>query len=235
VADVHGNSIGIGYNLGALYQLDSATRIGLDYRSRIRHNISGAQKITVPASYSLISPAAVGLLNAATSAATTSITLPDSLSAGLYRQITPRLAVMGSVEWTEWSLLNALYITPTNGSGGMVVEERYRNTWFAAIGANYRLLDSLLLQTGFGYDQSPVDDANRTTRVPDADHYDVGFGLQYQILPRTSLELAYGHVFTPGGSIHNTASASALTPSGTIAGTYDDSANSVTVGMIAKF
>jgi long-chain fatty acid transport protein len=105
-ADVHGNSIGIGYNLGVMYQFDADTRIGIDYRSRIRHNISGEQKITVPEIYSQLSPAAVSLLNASSSAATTSVTLPDSLSAGIYHQMTPQWAVMGSVEWTDWSLLN---------------------------------------------------------------------------------------------------------------------------------
>ncbi len=235
LADVHGNSLGVGYNVGVLYQFDAATRIGLDYRSRIRHNITGVQKVTVPAIYSLYSPAAAALLNAANSAATSSITLPDSLSAGIYHQITPRWAVLGSVEWTEWSLFNALNITPTNGSGSTVLAERYRNSWDVGVGTNVQLLDNVLLQTGFSYDESPVDNANRTSRVPDADHYNLGFGVQYQILPSTNLQFAYLHIFTPGGTISNTASSSALTPSGTILGSYADSDNSATLGVIVKF
>jgi long-chain fatty acid transport protein len=92
IADVHGNSLGVGYNLGALYQLDAETRVGLDYRSRIRHDIHGIQKVTVPSIYTSDSPFIVALLNAANSGATTSITLPDSFSGGVYRQITPRFA-----------------------------------------------------------------------------------------------------------------------------------------------
>jgi long-chain fatty acid transport protein len=195
VADVHGNSLGVGYNIGVLYQFDADTRIGLDYHSRIRHDINGAQKVTVPAIYSLYSPAAVALLSAANSRATTTITLPDSLSAGIYHHI----------------------------------------SWYAGVGMNYQLLDAVMLQTGFGYDESPVTDANRTTRVPDADHYDLGFGVQYQINPNANLQFAYAHVFTPGGTINSTASTSALTPSGAILGSYADSDNSVTLGMVLKF
>jgi long-chain fatty acid transport protein len=237
LADTHGNDLGVGYNLGVLYKFDDATRIGIDYRSRIRHDISGEQKITVPTSYSLFaleSPEAAALveaLNAANSGARTSITLPDDLDIGIYHQITQKWAVMGSVEWTDWSLFNALNVTPTNGAPGTTIEEHWHNTWYAGIGTNYQVLDNLMLQTGFAYDESPVTDSNRTTRVPDADHFDLGFGVQYQILPSTNLQLAYLHVFSPGGTIDSTASAS----SGTIIGSYDDSDNSVTAGVTVKF
>jgi long-chain fatty acid transport protein len=132
-------------------------------------------------------------------------------------------------------MLNALDITPTNGTTGTVISERWRNTWYVGIGSNYQLLDNLLLQSGFGYDQSPVTDSNRTTRVPDADHYDVGFGAQYQLLPNTNVQLAYLHVFSPGGTVDSTASTSKLTPSGTIHGSYTASDNSVTLGLLTKF
>ena len=235
VAAVSGNSLGVGYNLGLLYQFDSATRIGLDYRSRIRHNISGKQDVTVPSIYAAFSPETADLLRAANSNATTTVTLPDSFSAGIYHQFTPRFAMMASVEWTDWSLFNALPITATNGSGNTVIEENWRNTWYAGIGTNYQLLDNLMLQSGFGFDQSPVTDSNRTTRVPDANHYDIGFGVQYQVLPSATLQLAYLHVFTPGGNINSTASTSPITPSGTIIGSYADSDNSVTLGVVMKF
>jgi long-chain fatty acid transport protein len=235
-AAVSGNSLGVGYNIGALYQFDSDTRIGLDYRSRIRHDVTGKQKVTVPSIYATYSPAIASSLNAQNSAATTSVTLPDSLNIGVYHQITPRWAVMGNVEWTEWSLFNALSITPTTpGVAGTVIEENWRNTWFAAIGTNYMVLDNVMLQTGFGFDQSPVTDANRTTRVPDGNHYDLGFGVQWQVLPSTNVQLAYLHVFVPNGSINSTASTGGLTPSGTIIGSYADSDNSVTMGVVMKF
>ena len=228
--ELRGTSLGVGYNVGILYQFDDATRIGFDYHSRIRHNITGGQYVSIPASYSVV-PGVVGLLNAANTRATTSITLPDSAGIAFYHQVTPQFALLGSVEWTDWSLLKTLNITASNGSGNTTLQENWHNTWFAGIGSNYQLTSKLMLQSGFGYDQSPVTDANRTVRIPDADHYDLGFGVQYQLLPSTKLELAYGHVFTPGGTIHNSAAASPLTPSGTITGDYTASDNSVTAGL----
>jgi long-chain fatty acid transport protein len=231
IADVHGNSLGVGYNIGILYKLDDATRIGADYHSRIRHNLTTSQTVAIPAIYGALDPAIVPVLQAANTAATTSITLPDDLSIGIYHQMTPRLALMGSVQWTDWSLLNTINITPTNGTPGTVIEEHWRNTWLVAAGANYQLTDKLMLQSGFAYDESPVDDENRSVRVPDADHYDLGAGVQYQLLPAARVELGYLHVFSRGGNINN----SSTPASGTIIGRYDISDNSVTLGLHVVF
>ncbi|MDR3505957.1 MAG: OmpP1/FadL family transporter [Acidocella sp.] len=231
LGDIHGDDVGVGYNLGALYRFDDTLRVGLDYHSRIRHNITGDQHITVPPIYSVYSPLLAGLLQAANSHATTNITLPDSVSLGIYKQVTPQLALLGSVEWTHWALFNTLDVTATNGSGATIIHENWHNSWYFGVGANYQLTDKLMLQTGFSYDQSPVTGGNRTTRVPDADHYNLGIGAQYQLLPNTKLELAYLHLFSPGGHISNSAGATA----GTITGNYDDSDNSVTAGVNVKF
>ncbi len=235
VGDVHGSNVGIGYNLGVLYKFDDATRIGIDYHSRIKHNIDGLQRISIPGIYSALSPATAALLAEANSNVTTSITLPDSLGAGIYHQINPAWAVMASVQWTDWSLFNAVRIRAENGSGTTTLNENWHDTWFAGVGTNYQLTDRILLQAGFAYDQSPVTDSNRTSRVPDADHYDLGFGAQYKITPAATFQIAYGHVFTPGGSIHSTASSSLPTPSGTLIGNYSASDNSFTAGATMKF
>lgn len=146
-----------------------------------------------------------------------------------------RLALMGSLQWTHWALFNSLHVTPTNGAPGTVINENWHNTWFAGIGANYQLSERLMLQAGFAFDQSPVTDSNRTSRVPDANHYDIGVGAQYKLTPATTFQLAYGHVFTPGGSVNTTASSSLPTPSGTLVGNYSASDNSVTAGVTMKF
>lgn len=225
-ADVHGSDIALGYNLGALYQITNDTRIGLDYRSRIRHNIHGTQEIQTAL------PGQSSSLNARTN-----ITSPDSISASIYSQVTPALALMSSVQWTHWGLFNTLNISPRGAAPGTIaaqgatINEKWRNTWFAGVGANYQLNDRIMLQTGFSYDESPVTNANRTPRVPDADHYNLGVGVKYKVLPSTTFDLAYLHVFTPGGTINSSANAS----SGTQTGTYDASDNSVTAGVNVVF
>jgi long-chain fatty acid transport protein len=230
--DVHGDDVGVGFNFGVLYQFTDATRIGVDYRSRITHDIDGDQKISVPAIFGVLSPTTAAELNAANGGAKTSITLPDSLSFGFYHQINEKWAVMSDIQWTHWSLFNNVTITSDNaGVPPTTIAENWQNTWYGGIGFSYQPIQKLTLLTGASYDQSPVTDSNRTTRIPDSDHYNVGIGAKYQILASTSLQIAYGHTFTPGGTIDNSAS----TLAGVIAGSYDTSANSVSAGMTVKF
>lgn len=227
LADVHGSDVALGYNLGVLYQFDADTRVGLDYRSRIRHNIHGSEVISGDLG-KLENP----ITGEISSDARTAATVPDSINASIYQQVTPALALMGTVEWTHWDLFNALHVTPAEaGFSPVTINENWRNTWFAGVGANYQATDRLMLQTGFSFDESPVTNANRTSRVPDSNHYNLGFGVKYKLFPSTTLNVAYLHVFTPGGTINNT---DGLTGS-TLTGDYSASDNSVTAGITYIF
>ncbi len=100
------------------------------------------------------------------------------------------------MEWTDWSLFQSVNITPTNpGAAGHGDPENWRNTWFFSVGANYRIIDKLMLQGGVGYDESPVTPANRTTRIPDSNRVLLNIGAQYDVLPNVTLQVAYSHVF----------------------------------------
>lgn len=224
VADMHGDDIGFGYNIGFLYRINEGTRIGIDYHSRIRHDISGVQRVV--SSYPL--------LNSATAARTT-ITTPDSINIGIYHFVTSRLAVMGSIKWTHWALFNSLHITPENGSQGTTIQANWRNSWLIGGGINYHVNNQLMLQTGFSFDESPVTSSTMNPRAPDANQYIFGLGVQYKVTPKTSFNLAYAHIFTPGGTINSTAMDASPAPSGTLIGSYSISENAVTAGVDVIF
>ncbi len=232
VGDVHGDDVSAGFNIGALYQFNDHLRIGLDYRSRIGHEIDGNQSIFVPGLLALASPSTAALLNAQNTGVRTKVTLPDSVTAGIYWQIDPQWAVMADVQWTEWSLLQSINITPGNPLlPGSSLQENWRDTWFASVGANYRVTDKLTLQGGFAFDESPVTDANRTTRLPDANRYELSVGVQYAVLPNVTLQAAYLHGFVEGASISNAASAT----SGVIQGRYSNSIDTWSLGAAVRF
>jgi long-chain fatty acid transport protein len=231
VADVHGSNVSAGFVLGGLYQFDENTRAGLTYRSRITHSIDGTQSVFVPPLLAAASPATAAQLAFLNSSATTKVTLPDNVTLGFYRQIDPQWAVMADVQWTDWSLLKDVLIVPSNGAPVTSLPENWRNTWFAALGVSYRIIPKLLLQGGFSYDESPVTNSNRTTRIPDSDRYNLGIGATYSVLPNVNLQAAYLHTFFSGGSISNAASST----SGIIVGNYSASANSFSLGATVKF
>jgi long-chain fatty acid transport protein len=232
VGDVHGDDVSAGFNIGALYQFNDNLRVGVDYRSRIDHEINGSQSVFVPGLLALASPSTAALLGAQNTGVRTKITLPDSVTVGVYWQINPQWAVMADVQWTEWSLIQAINIVPSNPLlPGSTIRENWRDTWFASVGANYRVTDKLTLQGGFAFDESPVTDANRTTRLPDANRYELGVGVQYAVLPNVTVQAAYLHGFVEGASIRNAASAT----SGVIQGRYNNSIDTWSLGAAVRF
>jgi len=232
VADVRGDDVSGGFNLGVLYQPTPDLRFGLDYRSRIQHGITGSQAVAIPALIQTLSPFTTAILAASDTRVRTKITLPDVATAGVYWQASARLALLASLEWTDWSVLRGLDITPTNiGVPGTVIAENWRDSWFVSIGANYRVADAVLIQGGIAYDESPVTFRTRTTRIPDSDRFQIGTGVQYDVTSRLALQLAYSHMFFTGGPILNSATPGA----GLIVGKYSDSADTASIGARLRF
>jgi long-chain fatty acid transport protein len=231
-ADLSGSNVGAGYNLGLLYQPTEALRFGIDYRSRIAHNIEGTQSVFVPAALGVLSPGTAASLYGLNTAATTKITLPDSVTLGAYWQVTPRLALMSDASWTDWSLLQAIDVTPsTPGVPGTVLQENWRNTFAVSVGANFQLTPQLLVQGGVGFDQSPVTNQNRTSRIPDNNRYQLGLGAQYDILPNLTVQVAYAHLFFASAPVNTQASTSA----GVLIGTYGNAADTASIGVKWRF
>jgi len=230
--DMHGEDVALGYNVGALYQFNDNLRLGIDYRSRIKHDLYLQQSVFVPPLISQFNPAVASQLQALLDTNTrTSVTLPDNVETDLYWQLSPKWALMGGFQWTHWSLFNNLTFVPQNGGPTARVPENWRNSWFISTGANWQVLPRLLLQAGFAWDQSPVTNSNRTTRLPDSDRYMLGIGAQYVLTPNTTLRFAYAHQFLSPESINNSASPTA----GVIVGNYSIHADTISLGAVMRF
>lgn len=232
--DLHGSDTSAGFNVGVLYQPTPDVRFGLDYRSRIQHNISGTQSIFIPSAISTFAPPLAAALAAQNSPASTKVTLPDSVTAGFYWQASPQLAILADISWTDWSLLQNITVTPSSPyAAPSTIQENWRNTVAVSVGANYMATRDLMLQGGVGFDESPVTDSNRTSRIPDSNRYILGIGAQYAILANLTLQAAYAHVFFDSAPI----SSATQTSFGTsvLAGKYANSADTASLGVKIRF
>jgi long-chain fatty acid transport protein len=138
---------------------------------------------------------------------------------------------MADLQWTDWSLVKTLSIIPASHAPATVLPENWSSAWFGAIGASFRVTERLLLQTGIGYDLSPVTNGNRTTRIPDADRALLGGGVTYSLLTNVNVQLAVLEVLSGTTKIDNSASPTA----GIIRGTYNTQAPTVSLAMTARF
>lgn len=232
LAKVTGNDYGVGYTLGAMWEFDQATRLGFNYRSKVFHDLSGNSQIQLPGNASAAPTQFTSLLPSYQNASL-KLTLPDSANVSLYHDINDQWAVMASAEWTGWSSLNQLNVIGQGGTTISSMPEHWEDTYYLAAGVNYKPIERWTLHFGVAYDQAPMNDTNRTARIPDADRYWVAGGVSYAVTPKSDVHFGYAHLFTPGGNI--TDSAGAAEGGGVLTGSYKDSVDIVSASFALRF
>lgn len=184
---VKGDDIGFGYNLGAMFQLTPATRIGLTYRSTIDLKVRGDAEIAgnkIPASVSA--------------------ELPNTVSAAVSHMVNDRLQLLGDFTWMGWSHIPALSVQ-SRATGSVLSLEPlgFKDTYRVGVGTQYQYSDTLRLRAGFAWDQSPTQKAaDRTVRLPDSDRFWLGVGVNQKISKKTSIDLGYAHIFFDSAEIN---------------------------------
>lgn len=193
---------GFGFNLGLLYEITEATRVGLAYRSEIAHRVQGEVKSDVP---DALEPFIGGLFT--TQDVYGEIDLPASASASVYHQVNDKLAVMADVTWTGWSSFQELDIrfegAGIAGQPNSLTEENWEDTWRYSIGANYQATEEMLLRAGVAYDETPIPDAeHRTPRIPGTDRIWLSLGMNYKISDNFTADLGYTHLFVDNSEMN---------------------------------
>lgn len=216
VATVKGDDYGWGFNLGALWQVSEATRIGLAYRSEVEQTLAGD----------------VGFSTAATlnGPVTADVTLPDSASLSLFHKLDSRWDLLADITWTGWSDFRELRIVRTNGNVlGTPTEENWDDSYRYSLGANYRLNDRLTLRGGLAFDETPVSDAFRTARIPDEDRAWIAFGAQYRLSRKSAIDVGYAHLFIRDAAIDKAENGV------TLAGSYEASVDILSAQLTLGF
>jgi long-chain fatty acid transport protein len=164
-----------GWNAGALFTLSPAMRVGLSYRSAIRHELAGTA-------------------NGAPSRA--DIKLPDTVILSVWQQVSDRWEAMGDLSYTRWNTVNNLYFVDRN-SGLLLVAEPFRfgNSWRIAWGAAYLVNDAFKLKFGVAYERSAVGDHGRTARLPDENSLRLALGGQWNAGSYGRFDLGYSYVY----------------------------------------
>jgi long-chain fatty acid transport protein len=192
-AEIEGDDWGFGFNLGATYEFDANTRVGLSYRSRIKYTLEGDRTISdyIPGRNGEI-PASVDW------------TAPDWLLLTAYKRLDDQWAVMGGVRWTNWSLFQELRLQYADGTQ-TVIEENWDDSWTFNIGVSYDYNPEWTFRAGYQYDQTPVQSAEyRTPRIPDSDRNSFAVGFSYRPNPQLSVDVGYMYLLFDDSSTNNT-------------------------------
>lgn len=204
---IEGDSWGYGFNLGYLFQPTETTRLGIAYRSAIRHKNKGDAYLDADALAAAIdpyTPATYAQLQAAlsrTADGRADVKTPESLSFSAYHELNARWAVMGDLTWTRHSRLQQIVIQ-AQPITTTYLQTKWEDTWRAAVGTSWRYSDRLKLRLGYMYDQSPTDSASDVLpTMPDNDRQWVSLGASWQLDKQNSIDLAYSYIFIRDRSI----------------------------------
>lgn len=207
-----GTATGVGYNLGVAWRPRQDLRFGVAYRSEVKLDISGDANFlaTTDAGFQAIGLAPPNFPYArarATSTASTSITLPDSLDLGIAWMPTDKLTLEFDATRTGWSSFDKLEIhfdTPQMGNSfnGHGDPRNWEDVWAYKFGAQYAVTPQLDLRAGYSFDTSPVPDSTVDPLLPDSDRhsFSIGSGIHSGT---TTLDLAYMWVHFVDRKVNN--------------------------------
>jgi long-chain fatty acid transport protein len=186
--DVSSNVWGVGGNVGVLWELSSATRLGLTYTSPVKLGFSSVPTFTG------LGPGISGVLAATglnTALVDVGITVPQTAMLGFFQRINESWAVMGDVGWQNWQAFGAVEIGVTTSTPrSLVTHINYSNTWHVGLGSQVQLSEPWQLNFGVAYDSSMTSDENRSLSLSLASQLRLGVGAQVVLDPHWSLGFA---------------------------------------------
>jgi long-chain fatty acid transport protein len=224
------SDVGYGYNLGVLFELSPQTRVGVTYVSKVKLEFKDDLRFkNLDGTILGAALRASGLLDAPLKI---DMTIPAQLALGAYQALTDKLAVVGTVNWQNWSKFGEPEIAVAD-SNTVTANLDYQDTYHAGLGVYYRVADPWLLMAGFGYDTSPTSSSSqRSPILPLGATFTYSAGVQYDWNKDFSIGMAYALI--DAGSAKVNRSGGPL--KGDLEGEYDTNfIHAVNLNLVYRF
>ncbi len=224
------SDVGYGFNLGALFEVSPQTRVGVTYVSQVGLDFKDEMRFkNLEGTILGAALRASGLLDAQLKI---NVDIPAQLAVGAYHALTDKLALVGTVNWQNWSKFGEPEIA-VEDSNTVTKDLNYQDTYHAGIGAYYRVADPWLLMVGFGYDTSPTSSSSdRSPILPLGATSTYSAGVQYDWNKDFSVGVAYALIDAGSAKVNKTGGP--LT--GDLKGEYDTNfIHAVNVNLVYRF
>ncbi|MDD9179401.1 MULTISPECIES: outer membrane protein transport protein [Aliivibrio] len=166
ILDIDASGVGVGFNLGGVYELNEGNRFGLSYHySPEIEAEDGNQKVTLP--------------------------LPDMIEFSGYHEIKDtKFAVHYSVQYIGWSDFDQIEFT-----NAAITEKEYnwQNGMHYSIGGTYFLNDAWTLRAGYMYDTA-AQDKDTSISVPDSDRQWLSAGVSYHFQKKHTVDFGFTYL-----------------------------------------
>ena len=191
--EVSGSGVNWGGNFSLLYKPQWAEKwsLGAMYRSKIKATLNGRVKSDLP--FSTITS---GKLNIRDGNAEGSITLPDSITAGIAFHPTEKWTMEAGIVGTFWSSYDQILIqyTDTLANAFINPQKKYKDTYRLNFGTEYKIDENWAVRAGYVFDKSPINKNEMDTLVPVDDRHIGSIGAGYA-KDNWSIDVYYAHIF----------------------------------------
>jgi long-chain fatty acid transport protein len=161
------------------------------------------------------------------------IKMPDSASVALQQNLGSNWILLADATWTGWSKIKDLTIMRANGTVLSSTPENFKDTYRYGVGITYRHSDAWSFKAGAAIDQTPVNDTDRTPRLPDQDRTWLSLGVKYGVSNDTTVDVGYAHLMVKDASINQ--NAGNTTANGLILGSYKSSIDILGAQLAHRF
>ena len=186
------NTPGVGVNLGVLWEINDGRRFGFSYLSPVKLDFKDTPEITGLGSLMQGALQRAGIVGQELDLG---MTVPQSLMVSGYEQLNDEWAVMGNVGWQNWDAFGKVDVVVGDTLASITADRNYKDTWHAALGAEWGVAPRWLVSGGIAYDSSPVSDADRTLDTPMGAVWRFGLGGLWTARQSVEIGFAYELVY----------------------------------------
>ncbi len=179
--------------LGAMYEFNENSRIGLSWRLRSAQRARG--KLKISGSNDMLPVLKNGMYEVHSNP-----DLPESIALSGYHRYKD-LGFSGTARWTHWTSSFPDFVVRSAAlpNGKKRTDYRYQNTWTLTGGVDYYYCKNLTFRFGGGWDESPTHKPQRRTiRIPDNDRWWMSVGASYA-KNSWQLDVGYAHMIAKTG------------------------------------
>lgn len=226
---VKGDDTSFGWIVGLNWRPIDSLSIGYAHRSEVDHDIRGNADFTVPGTAAPIVTAMGAYVDTGAGA---KLTLPSTDTISATWDVTDRFALMAEGTRTDWHSLQEIRITFDNPAQAEAAEAyNWQDSWFYALGGEFKLNDSFTLRAGLAKDESPVALQYRTPRMPDQDRNWYTLGATWAATQNLDLSFSYARI-----ELADDPQVGLVSSSGSyLAGKYDGGVNNYGISAQYRF
>lgn len=238
--------VGVGVNVGVMYDVSEKVTLGLSYRSRIKMKVKEGEaelnyaSLKIEQLFIQMGELSAGLkvppMNEGTFKA--HLPLPSNTTLGVSYRPNERLELALDVQYVGWSAYDSLNVefTPNVLNGYTIKAEKdYKNTITARAGVQYKTTERLDVRGGIYFDQSPIRSHNFNPETPGMNKLGISAGLTFE--PVNHFQIDFAFLYIQGFSRHGSYNLkNVVTQKNEVfAGKYSSNAITASLGLAYRF